>query len=163
MGRVKDLNRLVNQKLMVMEDRKERDSALIHLHGVSLAAAMIAEKRGLNSELACMAGVLHDLGAYLYGTYDDHAHRGAKVAEDLLQELNATSDEENKIICSMIYHHDDKAAVDSDMDEVLKDADVFHHCFQDLSKPVKTKEAKRFNALIREFGLTTDMVDEKPI
>ena len=107
-----------------------------------------------------MAALMHDLSAYLSGTYDDHAHKGAKIAEELLQELGETTEEENRIICSMIYHHNDKDVVDSEMDEVLKDADVIHHCFEDLSKPVKDKEKKRFNALVREFGLLTPPAEE---
>ena len=51
------------------------------------------------------------------------------------------------------YHHDDKAAVDSPMDELLKDADVIDHCFKDASKPVKEKEQKRYDALCKELGL----------
>ena len=54
----------------------------------------------------------------------------------------------------MIYHHDDKDVIDSPYDEVLKAADVIHHCFNDLSKPVKAKEQKRFDALCEEFGLS---------
>ena len=38
-------------------------------------------------------------------------------------------------------------------DELLKDADVFDHCFKDASKPVKEKEQKRYDALCKEFGL----------
>lgn len=38
------------------------------------------------------------------------------------------------------------------MDEVLKDADVIHHCFNDLSKDIKEKEQKRFDSLCDEFG-----------
>ena len=53
----------------------------------------------------------------------------------------------------MIYHHDDKEVIDSDYDEVLKDADVIHHCFNDLSKPIKAKEQQRYDALRAEFGL----------
>ena len=60
----------------------------------------------------------------------------------------------------MIYHHNDMDTVDSEMDEVLKDADVIHHCFEDLSKPVKDKEKERFNALIREFGLKTPLLED---
>ena len=37
--------------------------------------------------------------------------------------------------------------------ELLKDADVIHHCFHDLSKPVKDKEKARYDSLCREFGL----------
>ena len=39
------------------------------------------------------------------------------------------------------------------MDEILKDADVIHHCMNDMSKPVKEKEQKRFHDLQNEFGL----------
>jgi HD superfamily phosphodiesterase len=154
MGRLKDLRKIVDAKLMTMEDSDKRNSAIVHLYGVSLAAALIAEKRGLDSELCCMAAMLHDIAAYMNGSYEDHAHKGAAMAEEILKELGQTSDEETKLICSMIYHHDDKYDTDSEYDEVLKDADVIHHCFNDLSKAVKEKEQKRFDSLVSEFGLT---------
>ncbi len=155
MGRLKTLRNYIAAELVSMGDREKRDSALLHLNGVSLAATLLAEKRGLNSELAAMAGLLHDMAAYLSGSYEDHAHKGADYASKVLQQLNETTEEETELICSMIYHHDDKHTVDSPLDEVLKDADVIHHCFNDLSKPVKEKEKARFNALIEELGLKT--------
>ena len=57
------------------------------------------------------------------------------------------------MICSAIYHHDDKLVEDGPMDEVLKDADVIHHCMNDLSKPIKEKEQARFDKLCKEFGM----------
>ena len=114
---------------------------------------MIAKKRGLDPELAAMAAMMHDLAAYKSGSYDDHAHRGAELARRILEELGQTSAEEIDLICSAIYHHDDKLVVDGPMDEVLKDADVIHHCMNDLSKAVKDKEKVRFEALCREFGM----------
>ena len=65
-----------------------------------------------------------------------------------------TAPDENSLIQSAIYHHDDKASVDSPTDEVLKDADVMHHIYNDLSKPVKEKEAARYAALKKEFGIS---------
>lgn len=52
-------------------------------------------------------------------------------------------------MCSAIYHHDDKLAVDGPMDEVLKDADVIHHCMNDISFEIipwaqETKNSKKF-------------------
>ena len=155
MSRLKELRKIVDRKLKKMDDEKKQNGAIVHLYGVSLAAVMIAEKRGENSELAAMAGMLHDLHAYLSGSYEDHAHKGADLARKILEEEGLTTREETDIICSMIYHHDDKLTVDAPMDEVLKDADVVHHIFHDLSKPVKDKERPRFEALIREFGLQT--------
>ena len=152
MGRLKDLRKIVDEKLCAVAEEK-RTSAIVHLYGVSLAATLIAEKRGLDQELCAMAAMMHDLHAYLSGSYDDHAHKGAEIARQILNELGQTSEEETDCICSMIWHHDDKAVIDSPYDEVLKDADVIHHCFNDLSKPVKAKEQARFDALCREFGL----------
>ena len=60
------------------------------------------------------------------------------------------------LICSAIYHHDDKLVTDAPMDEVLKDADVIHHCMNDLSKSIKEKERERFDKLCMEFGLCAE-------
>ncbi len=152
MSRLKDLRKIIDAKLMDVDETK-RNSAVAHLYGVSLAGTIIAKKRGLDPELVSMAAMLHDMAAYLSGSYDDHAHKGAVLAKEILGELNQTDEEETALICSMIYHHDDKLIVDSPYDEALKDADVIHHCFNDLSKPIKEKEQKRFDSLCEEFGL----------
>lgn len=153
MSRLKDLRKYVNKELNKMEDADKRTSAIAHLYGVSLAATMIAKKRGLDPEIASMAAMLHDLHAYKTGAYDDHAHLGAELARKILKKLELTNEAETEQICSAIYHHDDKLTVDSPMDEVLKDADVIHHCMNDLSKQVKEKEQARFEKLCNEFGI----------
>ncbi len=151
MGRLKDLRAIVDAELNRMENPDKRISAANHLYGVSLAATMIARRRGLDPELAAMAAMLHDLHAYKTGSYDDHAHRGAELARKILADLGQTDERETDLICSAVYHHDDKLVVDGPMDEVLKDADVIHHCMNDLSKAVKDKEKARFEALCAEF------------
>ena len=47
MGRLKELRKYVNGELNRMDDADKRNSAIAHLYGVSLAATMIARKRGL--------------------------------------------------------------------------------------------------------------------
>ena len=140
MSRLKEIRNYVNAELNKMEDEDKRISAISHLYGVSLSATIIAKKRGLDPEIASIAGMLHDLYAYKSGSYDDHAHKGADLAREILDGLKLTDEAETDMICSAIYHHDDKLVEDGPMDEVLKDADVIHHCFNDLSKPVKEKE-----------------------
>ena len=152
MSRVKDLQKQVHRILKGMDDNQERAKAIAHLHGVSLAAVMIAKKRGENAELAAMAGLLHDLYAYKSGSYQDHAHLGADYARQVLTELEFTSDEETELICSAIWHHDSKDQIDSAFDEVLKDADVIHHSLGDPTKEVKAHEQARFEQLSKEFG-----------
>ena len=152
MSRLKELRKYVDAELNKMEDVDKRTSAINHLYGVSLAATMIAKKRGLDPELAAMAAMLHDLHAYKTGSYDDHAHKGAELAREILEDLDLTDAAETDTICSAIYHHDDKLTVDDLMDEVLKDADVIHHCMNDMSKPIKEKEQARFDKLSKEVG-----------
>ena len=153
MSRLKELRTYVDNELNTISDSDKRTGAIAHLYGVSLAATMIAKKRSFNPELLSMAAMLHDLYAYKTGSYEDHAHKGAELAREILNELKLTDETETEIICSAIYHHDDKLVVDSPTDEVLKDADVIHHCMNDLSKPIKEKEQARFDKLCKEFGI----------
>ena len=154
MSRIKDLQKYIHRILNEsMEDPDKRAGAVAHLHGVSLAAVILAKKRGEDPELAAMAGLLHDMYAYKNGTYEDHAHRGADYAREILQELGITSDGETEVICSAIYHHDSKADTDSPMDEILKDADVIHHSLGDPTKEVKPHELARYQKLCGELSL----------
>ena len=143
MSRLKELQTFVDGELNKMPEEK-RVSAAAHLYGVSLSATILAKKRGLDAELAAMAGMLHDLHAYKSGSYDDHAHLGAELAKEVLEKLALTSPAENEIIRSAIYHHDDKLETDSPMDEVIKDADVIHHCMNDMSKDIKESRTLSF-------------------
>ncbi len=156
MSRLKELRNYVDKELDKISDGDKRTGAIVHLYGVSLVATMIARKRHLDWELLSMAAMLHDLHAYKTGSYEDHAHKGAELARKILNELTLTNEAETEIICSAIYHHDDKLVVDSPMDEALKDADVIHHCMNDLSKPVKEKEQARFDKLCKEFRMNSD-------
>ena len=44
MGRLKELRKYVDAKLMTMNNIEKRNGAFVHLYGVSLAAVMIAKK-----------------------------------------------------------------------------------------------------------------------
>ena len=155
MSRVKDLQKQVHKVLKNMDDNQKRASAVAHLHGVSLAAVMIAKKRGEDPELAAMAGLLHDLYAYKSGSYDDHAQKGAEYARELLTKMELTTEEETEVIYSAIQHHDTKDKIDAPMDEVLKDADVIHHSLGDPTKDVKPHEKARYDKLCEEFGFVS--------
>ena len=153
MSRLKELRKYVTSVLYKMEDEDKRTSAIVHLNGVALAATMLAKKRGFDPEFAAMAGVLHDLHAYKTGSYDEHEHKGAELAREILEELELTSPEETDMICSAIYHHGDKLVVDGEFDELLKDADVISHTLNDPTKDIKDKEKARFEKLCNEFGM----------
>ena len=54
MSRLKELRKYVDAEINKIEDTDKRTSAIAHLYGVSLAATMIAKKRGLDPEIASM-------------------------------------------------------------------------------------------------------------
>lgn len=153
MSRLCVLRTHVHYELEMISDPKIRTAAAAHLHGVSLAAVMLAKKRGLDPELAAMAAMLHDLHAYKTGCAEDHAHRGAVLAREILETLGLTSEKETEAVCSAVFHHSDKLAKDGPMDELLKDADVMDHCMDDPSGGIEEREKTRFERLCRELGL----------
>ena len=81
MSRLKELRKVVDAELMQMEKPDKRIGAVNHLYGVSLAATMIAKKRGLDPELAAMAAMMHDLAAYKSGSGAGERHPGGSGAD----------------------------------------------------------------------------------
>ena len=125
----------------------------VHLYSVSQTCALLAMKRKQNVELAAIAGLLHDIYAYKTGSRTDHAHQGASVAKEILQELNLFTEEEIDMITGAIYRHSDKDAVDSPFDEVLKDADALQHLLIMPLADAVPHEAARASKLKEELGI----------
>ena len=123
-----------------------------HLYGVSRFCALIAMKRGLDSEIAATCGMLHDIYQVTAGTTEDHAIKGAVVAESMLKATKQYSNEEIKVITTAILRHSKKRKIHDPYDEVLKDADVMDHCFYNPVYPILEKEIVRYNNLLQEFG-----------
>lgn len=125
-----------------------------HLEGVASFAAMIAAKRGLDTELSSIAGLLHDAYAYRVGFYACHAHNGAEMARVLLRDMDLFTDEERFILCSAIFQHDDLEQIRNPYDEVLKDADILFPLMQNGAKQAPACRRSRIEQLFNEFGLS---------
>lgn len=151
MNRVEALRNYINEILSNMKDVEERRCAYVHLYGVAQSCALIALKRNQNTELATMAGMLHDIYTYKMMDSKEHAHNGAVLAKDILTELRITNEEETELICNAIYNHSDKANTHSEFDEILIDADVMQHCLYNTSFEVMEHEKKRYEKLLKEF------------
>lgn len=152
-NRIEKVRAYVDNVILHMTDTVERRCAYVHLYGVAQTCAMIAQKRKENAELAIIAGMLHDFYAYKTSKRWDHAHKGAAMAKEVLEELEVFTREEIETICGAIYKHSDKAEKHAPFVEVLIDADVFQHCLYDPLVPVSEHERKRFEDLKMEFGL----------
>jgi uncharacterized protein len=154
-NRVEILRKYIDEILLNMDDTENRRCAYLHLYGVSQACALIALKRGVNVELATMAGMLHDLHTYKTGNHNNHAVLGALLAREILDELHITSSDETDMICSAIHNHSSKNRKFSNFDEVLIDADVIQHVLYNYAAPIMEHEKNRFASLVAEFSLNS--------
>ena len=94
----------------VPNSRRESSIAweLKHSAGCCQIGRILAQKRGLDVELAEIACVLHDIYVIVEGTYGEHARRGAAVARKLLEESGGFSEEEIGTIAEAVAHHSEK-------------------------------------------------------
>ena len=153
MDRVEKVREIVDEILLNMIDAEERRCAYLHLYGVAQACALLALKRNENAELAVIAGMLHDIYSYANMDSNDHAHKGAEMARNILNCLNIFNEDEKNIVCTAIYNHSDKSIMHDSLDELLKDADVMQHVLYNPLYEIKQQEEKRFSSLKMEFDL----------
>ena len=153
MGRIEKVREVVDEILVNMSDHEERRCAYLHLYGVSQACALLSIKRKENVELAVIAGMLHDIYTYANLDSNDHAHKGADLARNILDSLHIFSEDETDLICNAIYNHSNKSTKHDWLDEILKDADVMQHVLYNPLWEIKQNEQQRFSSLKMEFSL----------
>lgn len=153
MNRIEKTREIIDEILLNMIDSEERRCAYVHLYGVAQACAMLALKSNENVELAIIAGMLHDIYSYAKMDHRDHAHKGAEMAKDILEQSGLFTEAEQDKICTAIYNHSDKSAVHDPLSENLKDADVMQHYLYNPQFEVKQHEAARLKSLRSEFDL----------
>ncbi len=100
-----------------------------HSASVTQFAKLLAQKRGVNEELASIAAGLHDVHVCINGTYSKHAQLGASIAKELLEGFKTFTKKEIEQVCTAIECHSDKQVYSSDpLVELVKDADALD-CF----------------------------------
>ncbi len=150
--RVETVQGYVKQFLEAVPDPYWRTKGIAHSFGVSLAAVLLAKKRGLDPECAAIAGLLHDLYAYRQQDYEDHAHKGACLAEEILEMLHVTDKDETEMIVEAIRTHDDLDRTDTPFQELLKDADFIQNKMTNPNAVITPEQTARYERLSKEFG-----------
>ncbi len=153
--RIKVLETVVSQMLDMQPDERRQDG-YIHLFRTELAAVLIAKKRGLDTEIAAAAGLLHDYEKYRTGESDGHAKKSADAILPLLAKSELFTPCEIGVIATAIAAHSDKESVGQPYEELLRDADVAaHHFMKDESAVEREypRAAERFAKLKEEFSL----------
>ncbi len=151
MNRVELVRQVVDEIVQAQPDTWLRRWGLIHLYGVSQAATLLALRRGLDPDLATVAGLLHDLDTYRTKAGPDHADRSAALARHVLGAMDGFLLLEVEAICTAISRHMDKEEMHGPLDELLKDADVWQHYLYDTAAPPRS--SMRADALRREFQI----------
>ena len=153
MTRIASVQRGIDRLLSNVPDEAERLHGFAHLHGVSQACALLAQRRGLDAELAAIAGLLHDMAFYATLDGADHAARSAVMARPFLETTGGFSAQEIDAVCAAIACHSDKSSRHAPLAEVLIDADVLQHAFSDPTAPPPPHELSRLTALRKELGI----------
>ena len=159
MSRAEQLREEIDAKILQIPDSMNRRCAFVHLYGVSALCVLLAEKRNLNSELALIAGMLHDLYGYLTfskeSEWKNHAIPCADFAKQYLRQQGGFKQQEIAAIYSAIYHHSAKGEIHTAFDELLKDADAFQHDLYDPCSKLSELHAKRVKKVREELGIST--------
>ena len=93
-----------------------------HVTRVSHLARQIAEAEGYDAQEAAIAGLLHDVGRTIEHLKDTHAHDGAPLARQLMNDYTDLSEEVKERIEQAIYVHSDKFTTGT-LNNILQDAD----------------------------------------
>ena len=142
---------MIVTEMLENTDSDTRRAGYIHLYGVAQAAAAIAQKRGLNAELAQIAGLLHDYYAYKTGDRENHAVKGGDMILPMLAKTELFTICEMGTISKAVAAHSDKDKVGDPYEEVLKDADVIQHILSNVTLPVKDSYKARYEKPKEEF------------
>ena len=172
MDRIEQLRRVIDDILRKNLDPEESRCGFVHLYGVSAICTLLALKRGLDPGLCLAAGMLHDIWNYKFQDNPNHGQLGAIEARKILEGLGSFSVDEVELIYTAIARHTDKESIDSVVDELLKDADVFQHYLYNprmyresianragSSTPFKSMREKRLERVLSELGINEQSSD----
>ena len=153
MDRLEMIRMKVDKIISKLANEETRKFAYLHSYGVSQCAIYLSIVRGLDIELAGIAGMLHDIAVYAENcAHKVHANRSAVIAKDILEESKAFNEEEIIAITNAIALHSDKLTrTDTRFAEMLKDADVLQHYLYNPNMPMQDREKYRLFYLLEDL------------
>jgi len=163
MDRLEAVRQVVDEILRQQVDVAQGRAGFVHLYGVAAVGVLLALKRGLDPQLAALAGMLHDLWTYQTGLRDSrHGQHSAVLARQILGSHTTLGEAEIEAIAEAIARHSDKLAVDGELAELLKDADVLqYYLYNPVFKQPGGRE-QRLKRLAQECGLPAPRLDPPP-
>ncbi|QRN86752.1 HD domain-containing protein [Clostridia bacterium] len=134
--------------------RKQFLEELHHLYGVSQWSQHLAYRRGLVPDIACVIGLMHDIGRIEMGwDGEKHVSEGAKLAKKILADTGLFNDTELKIIKKAIKRHNRKDKVElASYAELIKDADLMSRYYEEPGKNLSASKRLRLKQLQEELA-----------
>lgn len=140
-----------------------RQEALSHTAAVEAACALLCLSTDCDSELAGAAALLHDCARFLDNVPGkDHARLSALRAKAWLEESGSWTSEETAVIVSAIARHSRKNWLDSDFDEVLKDADLLARYGAGQSSETDPAARQRLKRILNHPLIQAASLTEEP-
>ncbi len=133
---------------------EERDEPLIwekvHISSCAKIGYLLAEQRNVDPILAACACAIHDYGRIITGKQAGHAEAGYLPVQEFLKKTSLFSDEEIKILSIAVKNHSNKSDIGTDIEEIVKDADVldFHQYGYEMPRE---EQQRRLNQLNNKF------------
>ncbi len=126
----------------------------INSYNIALLAHLLALKRGLNPELAVIAGHLHAIGRVVHGISDlSHSTLGALEAERALRKAGLFSESEIFSICSAIRSQFTVGTKGGPYEELLKDAILLGDYLGKVDYEIAGDNQTRLMHILTEFGM----------
>jgi len=151
--RLNTVRGLVHEMLMDTENFSKKQEAWVHLFGVSNFASMLAMRRGQDSEIIAIAGLLHRFYFYKTGIKDFPGPNSADAVRPILRSTQIFTDEEMSIILRSIFYQEDKHRVHGPYEEIIKDAILMQMYFQNSGNKLSKIEVSRLQNIFVELGI----------
>lgn len=124
---------------------------IVHATTCAQVGRLLAQKRGVDLELAALACSLHDIGRWYIGRQKDHALHGEEPVGRFLESYSL-DERSKKEVTQAVIHHSEKDKVGSSLEEIVKDADILD-CFFHGDEITKPYHVARLKKVMEELGL----------
>lgn len=147
---------LLNRIAMYDDENLVRDYPLaweiVHMSSCAKIGLLLAEKRGVDPEMAAIACAIHDYGRIVTGKQANHAVDGYEPVMVFLTDCELFTPDEIEALALAVKHHSSKAVVGAPIEEIVKDADVLD-CYQYGQSLERQEQRDRLKKVMAELNL----------
>ncbi|MFD1676719.1 HD domain-containing protein [Alicyclobacillus fodiniaquatilis] len=155
--RLGSVRKLIRKMLPTIETNVET-STWLHLSAVSTFASMLAMRRGQDSEIAAIAGLLHDYYFYKTGIKDFPGPNSADAVRPIIRGMQIFTDEELTVILRSIFYQEDRHQIHGPYEEIIKDAVLLQAYFQDTRKKPSKTDIHRLRNVFVELEISDERI-----